>query len=75
MRFAPDREAPQGTAARPGTVARVMSAEETDRAVSATMATVPEQLQAAHEPEASTCCGRLQPALGGGMHVCAASAT
>jgi hypothetical protein len=49
-RYAPEREAPQGTVARPGRVAQVLSAEETERAVSAAVAAVPEQLQVAARP-------------------------
>jgi len=51
-RYAPEREAPQGTVARPGRVAQVLSAEETERAVSAAVAAVPEQLQVAARPPA-----------------------
>ena len=44
-RIAPDREAAQGTVARPGRATLLPTAEETERQLAAVMATVPDELQ------------------------------
>ena len=47
-RIAPDREATQGTVARPGRATRLPTAEETERQLGEVMATVPDELKACH---------------------------
>lgn len=45
-RIAPDREAAQGTVARPGRATRLPTADETERQLDEVMATVPDELKA-----------------------------
>ena len=56
-RIAPDREATQGTVARPGRATRLPTAEETERQLDEVMATVPDELKAR---AAAACWHRVQ---------------